>query len=207
MPPPPATIHTQAPVLVGAQAATGGAANVDDADRELLNRISREDVSALDEVLARYWAPLIRYVSVVLDSRDAAEDVAQETFYRLWEQRSKVRIDGSLRGFLYQVARNLAISERRRDRASERTAIALFDEQPAFASVELADHHLRAVLQRAVNELPERRREILLLHTVHGLTYKEIGRLLGIAPQTVANQFSAALSTLRGALPFLRSMV
>jgi RNA polymerase sigma factor (sigma-70 family) len=62
------------------------------------------------------------------------------------------------------------------------------------------------VLKQAVSELPVRRREILLLHSVNGLSYKEIAELLGIAPQTVANQFSAALATLRQALPW-RSMV
>jgi RNA polymerase sigma-70 factor (ECF subfamily) len=168
-------------------------------DARLLARLAGDDVDALDATLARFWSPLVRYLIGLLHSREAAEDIAQETFFRLWERRAGLRLDGSLRGFLYQVARNLAISEQRRTRTSERTASALLHEQLPFASIELPDDHLE--LQRAVTALPERRREILLLHSVHGLSCKEIGRLLGIAPQTVANQYSAALATLRQALP------
>jgi RNA polymerase sigma-70 factor (ECF subfamily) len=59
---------------------------------------------------------------------------------------------------------------------------------------------LSGELKRAIRSLPERRREIVVLHCIHGLTYKEIARLLGIAPQTVANQFSSALDDLRRGL-------
>jgi RNA polymerase sigma factor (sigma-70 family) len=174
-------------------------ASADAVDARLLERLAHDDVDALDATLARFWPPLVRYLVGLLHSRAAAEDIAQETFFRLWERRSSLRADGSLRGFIYQVARNLAVSEQRRTRTSERTVSAMVQEQLPFASIEIADDHLE--LQRAVSALPERRREILLLHSVHGLSCKEIGRLLGIAPQTVANQYSAALATLRQALP------
>ncbi len=178
-----------------------------DTDGRLLDQLSRGDVAALDAVLGRYWSPLVTYVTGFLQSAEAAEDVAQETFYRLWEHRAKLRSDGSLRGFIYQVARNLAISEKRRSEALERTVRAAMDEEgPSFAFIEMHDEGAYLVLKQAVSELPARRREILLLHSVHGLSYKEIAELLGIAPQTVANQFSAALATLRQAIP-LRSMV
>lgn len=181
-------------------------ADAESADRVLLDRLARGDVTALDTVLARFWSSLVAYLIGLLHSREAAEDVAQETFYRLWERRTKLRPDGSLRGFIYQVARNLAISEQRRDQAFERTASAMVEDRMPFSYIEMEDDGSYRALQRAVSNLPERRREILLLHCVHGFSYKEIARLLGIAPQTVANQFSAALASLRQALP-LRSMV
>jgi RNA polymerase sigma-70 factor (ECF subfamily) len=170
-------------------------------DARLLEKLKAGDQKALDEVLALLWSPVVSYVASLLGSREAAEDVAQETFFRLWERRAVLRPDGSLRGFVYQVARNLAISERRKGRVQERTALAMLDELEPVAVIEIADRAMSRQLVRAVNELPERRREVLLLHAVHGLTHREIGRLLGIAPQTVANQFSAALQTLRKALP------
>ena len=173
---------------------------------ELLERLRGDDVSALDEVLAQFWAPLVAYLTGLTHSRDAAEDVAQDTFFRLWERRRTLRVDGSLRGFLYQVARNLAITERRRGRVQQRAELALLGEQDSATFVEVPEASPHRHLLRAVNSLPPRRREVLLLHAVHGLSYKEIGRLLGIAPQTVANQFSAALATLRQTLP-LESMV
>ena len=173
-------------------------------DRDLLDRLSRDDVAALDIVLARYWPSLVTYLATLLGARDAAEDVAQETFYRLWERRDRLRADGSLRGFLYQVAHNLAITEQRRVRARTRSLEAVRAEAPRFTGpVELGDDALAASLERAIGELPARRREILILRSVHGLSYKEIACALGIAPQTVGNQFSAALASLRRTLGHL----
>jgi len=55
----------------------------------------------------------------------------------------------------------------------------------------------RAAIERAIAQLPARRREIFLLVRVHGLPYREVAELLEISPQTVANQMSAALAQLR----------
>jgi RNA polymerase sigma-70 factor, ECF subfamily len=173
-------------------------------DRDLLVRLTKDDVSALDQVLARYWAPIVLYLGGLLRSGDAAEDVAQETFCRLWERRGQLRDTGSLRGFLYQVAHNLAITEQRRVRARARVVDLIRSEEPRFEMpVDIGGDTLDASLQRAIGELPARRREVLLLRSVHGLSYKEIARALGIAPQTVGNQFSAALSSLRRTLAHL----
>jgi RNA polymerase sigma-70 factor (ECF subfamily) len=138
-------------------------------------------------------------------TRDAAEDVAQRTFLRLWERRASWQADGSLRGLLYRVARNFAISDRRRDGAAARfAATAVLDLHPAPTPIQLLeDHQLRRELERAIHSLPERRREVFILRCVHDLSYKEIAEVMETSTQTVANQLSAALSTLRGRLGHL----
>ena len=163
----------------------------------LLQRLAASELDALDLVLAKFWSPLVRYLMSMLASREAAEDAAQEAFYRLWQHRRELDVEGSLRGFLYQVARNLAISERRRHLAFERAAATMHVEQDVAVSIEMKDDDLDATLRRALRTLSKRRREILLLHAVHDLSYKEIAAMLDIAPQTVANQFSAAIASLR----------
>jgi RNA polymerase sigma-70 factor (ECF subfamily) len=198
---PPISIDDCAGVPVPTVAPRADAAST---DRDLLDRVARGDVTAFDRAVARYWPPLIVYVAGALRSHDAAEDVVQETFLRLWERRDRLRIDGSLRGFLYQVAHNLAISEQRRVRARARTVESVRAEEPRFAEpVDTGGDVLDASLAHAIDGLPPRRREILLLRSVHGLSYKEIAATLGIAPQTVANQFSTALSGLRRVLSHL----
>ena len=169
-------------------------------DGELLRRLAHDEIEALDEAFARFWAPIVSYLMGLLKSREAAEDIAQDAFCRLWERRALLRSDGSLRGFLYQVARNMAISEHRSENVRQRALTALKMEPPTFAHIEIQYDGLSGELKRAIRSLPERRREILILHCIHGLTYKEVARLLGIAPQTVANQFSAALDDLRRGL-------
>lgn len=168
-------------------------------DRELVARLRRGDATALDLVLRRHWPPVVAYLVRIVGSRDAAEDVAQRTFCRLWERRATWRDDGSLRGLVYRVARNLAISERRRWDAEARSAVAAVAElRAAQTPLELLeDRQLRHELDRAVQALPGRRREVFVLRCIHGLSYKEIAAVMDTSPQTVANQLSHALATLR----------
>jgi RNA polymerase sigma-70 factor, ECF subfamily len=187
----------------GSSAVRSGAVNAA-TDAELLDRLLHGDVAALDAAISRHWSSLVAYVASVLGSRDAAEDVAQEAFCRLWERSEQLRADGSLRGFLFQAAHNLAISEQRRSRARGRALDVVRAETPRFTPpVDVGGDALDASLERAIGDLTDRRREILLLRSVHGLSYKEIAHALGIAPQTVANQFSTALSHLRRKLSHL----
>lgn len=177
------------------------------ADLSLIQRVRAGDASALDELLADHWTDLVAYATRILDSPDAAEDVAQETFIRVWERRQRIHPTGSLRPFLYRIARNLALNRSRRLRIraewrSNRTPVYPSATGPA----QIAEHNeLKRAADRAIDALPERRREVFVLARYHDLSYREIAHVMKISPQTVANQMSAALAELREALePFIR---
>jgi RNA polymerase sigma-70 factor (ECF subfamily) len=171
-------------------------------DDELLVRLRANDTNALELALGRNWSLVVDYVRRLTGSEDAAEDVAQRTFCQLWDRRAEWRAEGSLRALLCKIARNYAISEHRRELADIRTALVFSELRPAFGTVDerLEGAQLRARLDREVARLPARRREILVLRCVHDLSYKEIAHVMNVAPQTVANQLSAAIAALRGAL-------
>jgi len=174
----------------------------EDRDGELLARLARSDIAALDLLLARYWTLVVNYLVRLRSTPDAAEDIAQRTFCQLWDRRAEWRAAGSVRALLCRIARNFAISERRRNGARERSAGIFAAETPLNPTpAEVLDGaQLRLALERAITCLPERRREVFVLRCVHDLSYKEIADVLDIAPQTVANQLSAALATLRVSL-------
>lgn len=175
------------------------------ADLELLERISRGDSRALGVLLERYWAPVVRYVASLVDSDDAAEDVAQDTFVRLWERRDAWSRDGSVRALLYRIARNLGLDELRRREARARADHRATTPNPVTGPEEhLENEEVRSVIARAVQSLPERRREAFMLVRYHGLSYREAGDVLDLAPQTIANHLTLALTNLRAALaPYL----
>jgi RNA polymerase sigma-70 factor (ECF subfamily) len=179
---------------------TGGAT-----DLELLERTRTGDQAALGTILERYWAPVARYAASLLDDADAAEDAAQECFVRLWEHRESWTLEGSLRGLLFQIARNLAFDERRRTQARARAAHVAPEAPPPRTPADQAEAaELRALLATAVRALPERRREVFLLVRHQGLSHREVAQLLGLSPQTVANHLSLALTDLRVALASAR---
>jgi RNA polymerase sigma-70 factor (ECF subfamily) len=167
-------------------------------DAVLLARLAADDSSALDALLAKYWSPLTMFIARMTGSPEAAEDAVQETFCRLWERRRTWRVEGSVGGLLFRLARNIAISEHRHLQAEERAASVAGEALPTHHDApELPDAELRAVLEGAIATLPPRRREVFLLRVVHELSYKEIAAVMGTSPQTVANQLSHALGELR----------
>ena len=174
-------------------------------DSELLRRSAAGDPGALEVILGRYWAQVVRYAASLLDDVDQAEDAAQECFVRLWERRETWKRDGSLRGLLFQIVRNLALDERRRVRARARAVEQAREARPPRTPAQDAEAaEVRSLLARALRALPERRREVFTLVRIHGMSHREVAELLAIAPQTVANHLSMALAELRDALAAAR---
>lgn len=169
---------------------------------ELARRMRDGDRSAFDVFLNRAWVPLVGYLTPILGTADDAKDVAQEAFIRVWEQRAGLRPAASVRAYVYQIARNLAINELKSRELHRTLNMRRTAERPSAHTLarELETAELRAVVERAIASLPERRREAFVLAHLQNLPHREVAEIMGISPQTVANQISAALSDLRESL-------
>lgn len=180
-----------------------GAATPEDDDAKLAGRLAAGDSEALSLLLARYWAPLVSFAAGRLGSLDAAEDLVQEAFVRVWDHREQLRADTSPRAYLYRVLRNLITDDHRRRRLRDRWA-ELRRHQPEAEvptpALLLEADLLADAARRAIAALPERRRDVFVLAHLHGLSYKEVATALGITRRTVANHMSLALKELRGDL-------
>jgi RNA polymerase sigma-70 factor (ECF subfamily) len=174
----------------------------DRTDCKLVLRLRNGDADALDVVLKLHWAHLLTYLAALGLDRDTAEDVAQQTFVRVWERREVLRLEGSLRGLLCRVARNLCFDIGRRRKARDRAVRRSADESPVRETPhdQLISSELGRILQAAINALPKRRREVFVLVRYHGLSHRETARILDLAPQTVANHLGMALADLRVSL-------
>jgi len=170
-------------------------------DREYLRRVRRGDRTAFGALLNAHWVPVQRYAAAVLGEGDAAEDVAQEVFVRLWERRRRLKLEGSVRGLLIRIARNVSLDELRRRSARSRAESRALEALPSESrEADCEADELAGVIARAIEALPRRRREVFLLVRHHGLSYAEVADALELAPQTVANHMSMALADLRAAL-------
>jgi RNA polymerase sigma-70 factor, ECF subfamily len=185
----------------------GNGQSAEEYERLLLQRLRASDSQALDELVDRAWDGLVSYAERILGSVDAAEDVVQESFVRLWTGRARWERDGSARAVLYRITRNLALDERRKRAVRERTAsrgTGPTPERPP-TPLELAEaSDLHRSLMTALAGLTDRTREIFNLSRFHGLSHGEIAKVLDLAPQTVSNLLTRILDSLRRQLrPFL----
>jgi RNA polymerase sigma-70 factor, ECF subfamily len=179
------------------------------ADSDLLTEIRASDPAAFDEAMRRHWTPLLRYAAGLATDGDAAEDAVQEAFVRLWARRQKWRTSESLRALLFRMVRNDLLNHSRARRTRDRLLGRLAcrpKRSPATPAQLTEQNDLAGAIDRAVASLPDRRREVFVLIRHSGLSYREAAGVMGVSPQTVANQMSAALITLREQLaPYLES--
>lgn len=171
----------------------------DAADLGLMRRVVLGDDAALGALLRAHWPALVGYAAQMLGDSDAASDAVQQAFARLWESRSAWKPSGPVRSYLYRLVRNGAIDELRR--RSVRSFWAERDElrppAPPTPLEETTENEMRGALDRALQLLPRKRREVLVLAHLHGLSYREIADTLGISAETVKKHISLALADLR----------
>lgn len=173
---------------------------------ELLQRIRRGDEAALATLLDRLWPGVVAYATSILGDADRAQDAAQEAFVRLWERRESWALEGSIRGLLFRLVRNLALDELRRSDAQARAASHVVPSPPPRTPEDEAEAAgLSAAIEAAVRALPPRRRDVFVLIRYQGLPVREAAQVLGIATQTAANHLNMALADLRTTLaPLMR---
>lgn len=175
-------------------------------DVEIMAGVARGEEGCLSELQRRYRDMVVSYAAAILDP-DMAEDVAQEVFLRVTAHASRWQPVGPLRSYLLHIARNIALNERRRLKNTAATlnaARAFLARKKTPTPDEVLDGgELRKVILAALDAMPERRRDAFGLVRFGGLSYVDAAAVMGISPQTVANQMSAAMADLRRAIALL----
>ena len=164
--------------------------------------LQRSDHEAYAALFKATYDALFRYAWTFTRSEDAAYDVLQDVYLKLWQVRTRIDPSRSLRALLYQMVRNYALNHRRDARRHALDPIdASFYEPPAetFESA-LYARDLGALIRAWVDEMPERRREAFRLSRYEGLSHEEIARVMGLTPKTVNNHVVLALQHLRARL-------
>lgn len=169
-------------------------------DEELLARIQRDDHRAFQLLFDQYWHALFIFSRKLLNSEADAEDVVQAVFSAFWEKRHRVVITTSLQAYFFQAVRFNGLKKLKAllDRPADIEKI-----HERFLPVindfmEAMDHgELLQIIESKVNELPEHTRTIFRMSRFDQLSVHEISKELGLSKQTVKNQLSIALKSLR----------
>ncbi len=178
-------------------------------DGTLLSRTRAGDRAAFGELVDRHKDALVGYLTRLVGCPDNAEDLAQETFLRLYEHRDRYVERGRLGGYLYTIATNL-VRSRERQKKRRRLLRSVFispnghGHDPPQQAALLVDE-LQETLGKAVASLPVHYRVPLVLHEIEGWSYKEIGALSHCREGTVKSRIHRGRKLLKGKLgPYWR---
>jgi RNA polymerase sigma-70 factor (ECF subfamily) len=168
-------------------------------DTDLLERLRTGDTSAFDAIFRTWYGPLVGTAERMLRDRAVAEELVQDVMLELWRRRETLTPDGSAQAYLFQATRNRVLNHLRHLKIEQRSEPEIRgDSSPTpHADAAVVEEELDVAVQRAVQSLPDRCREVFELSRVHGLKYAEIARTLGISVKTVEAQMGKALRILR----------
>lgn len=159
-------------------------------DADLMARVRKGDRDAFADLADRHQDAVVNYLTRLTSDRDRAEDLAQETFLRLFRFAEDYREQGYLRAYLYRIATNLVRSQERRERRWWLLTPFLPRQEhvePAAPSG-LLRRELHRELAAAVAKLPLRYRVPLVLHEIEGWSYVDIAQELGCREGTVKSR-------------------
>lgn len=178
-------------------------------DLELWQKIRLGDVIAFSSLFKSYYIRLYHFAGRLVRDVQAAENIVQDLFVVLWTERETLQIRSGLKSYLYASVKNRSLNYLRRQQR-----LVSHEEEPVQMKTYIPDpeedylqKEWETAVHQAINQLPERCREIYLMKRYDNLKYQEIAEILNISVNTVKTQMKRALQTLCKQLAQFTSML
>ena len=172
-------------------------------DAELMRRVQTGDEAALGALMERWELPVKSVIGRIVLNASEAEELAQEAFIRLWQQREKYRTDAPFRPWIFAIAVNLARNRLRWWRSRPEVALDEWTEKAGDAtsgrvSAETAERS--AAVRDAIAALPTDLREAIVLFEYEQMSQAEIASVVGASAKAVETRIHRARERLRARL-------
>lgn len=169
-------------------------------DQQSKPAIKGLDKAEYETLFHAHYAHLCAYAFQFVDDGDAAEEVVQEVFFKLWIKRDEIQFESSIKAYLFRSVRNTSLNLlshlKVRDQYKQiNEQDRQLQEQSAGDVLNLRE--LDQKIRNCIEQLPEQRRKIFIMSRYDGLKYKEIAEQLELSQKTIENQMGKALQFLR----------
>ena len=168
-------------------------------DAELLAAVSAGDVKAFGDLMQRHHGPVYRVAWRMTGGREA-DDIAQETFIKLWKNPQQVKEGSALRSWLMRVASNAAIDRARKRKPEAMDEVAEITDGRANVEETLQQSAAASVVDQAIAALPERQRLALTLVYFEGQSNIEAAAAMDATVEAVESLLSRARRALKQSL-------
>lgn len=165
---------------------------------QLLARLKNDCEASYSILFHKYYKDLVLYAGNIIRSKSTCEDIIQNIFLKLWDDRNDLAIDTSLKSYLLTAVRNSCLDELRHQKVVNTYEA---DIQNQIHEYEIENYilysDLYGQLLNAVEQLPEKHREVFKLSRFDNLKHKEIAQKLDVSERTVEERIKKALIQLR----------
>ena len=178
-------------------------------EAQLVKSLSKDNILAFNTLFREYSGRLYRFAYGYLKSEDLSEELVQEVFTRIWENRKSLKSEYSFKSYLFTIAFNIIKKHFRREVYISQYFKKRIAEDFDLSTTKKVDYDsLYQYVSELADQLPARRKEIFIKSRFEGLSIKEIAEELKISHKTVENQLTDALRFIRShikreSLPFL----
>ncbi len=182
-------------------------------DEQLMLSCQKGKYEALEELYRRYHRPMLMFIMRLIQNREMAEDLVQETFLRVYNNRDTWQPRSKFTSWLYRIARNLCIDEKRRywnrhvhmdsqmnsvvDPDGVYSFVERVEDKGGDARETYASKIDEDTIKSAINQLSDEQREVIVLNKYQGLSYIEIAEILGSTPESIKQRAYRAHLKLR----------
>lgn len=165
----------------------------------LLNELNKGNKDVFSLLFEKYYKDLVLFAGNILQDKEHCEDIVQNIFVKLWENRKTLMIETSLKSFLLTSVKNGCLDElRHRKTVKEHET---YVSHSGWTDMNTEDYvlysNLKSHLDEALLKLPEVCREAFAMNRFEGLKYKEISEKLGVSERTVEVRIGKAIGLLR----------
>jgi RNA polymerase sigma-70 factor, ECF subfamily len=188
-------------------------------DEELMAHLANGSHHAFEELLSRYETPVITFCYAFMRNREGAEDIAQETFLRVFRNSRRYQPVAKFTTWLYKIAANLCINELKKGKLRQNMSL----DEPAGPDPDgtkvieriASDHasplndvekiEAQNLIGKAIDHLPDDQRTTLIMVEYHHMAYQDIAEILGVTVSAIKMRVKRARETLRETLKILQA--
>ena len=179
-------------------------------EQQLILQVKEGSHEAFRILVERYMKMAYNIAYGFMNNHDDADDVAQESFVKVYESISSFRGDSTFNTWLYRIVTNHSLNRLRQKKNSNLAKTNLFNNPIFFSTTQPAEAGLnesREIIERTLHELPTLQRAAVILRHFNGLSTKQVGKILQCSEGTVKTHLHRGLKKMRSKMSFMKDEV